>query len=124
MKSEDLCFRLLPCLGVQPRFAAGLFKKLFAAKLVLDRNLRKQKPALCALDDQQTVFADLDVFGKNRLGRRQEGYLDVKVWKLVRAHGRKSRIVKRRAGGAPRDGLPEGSNASTTPMQPRKRPRA
>ena len=39
-ESKDSCFWLLPGLGVQTRFAASLFQKLFAAKFVLHRNLR------------------------------------------------------------------------------------
>ncbi len=45
-KSKNLSLRILPGLCMQARFAAGFFKKLFAAELVLDGNLRKQKPAL------------------------------------------------------------------------------
>ena len=39
-ESKDLCFWLLPGIGIQPRLAASFLQKLFAAKFVLDRNLR------------------------------------------------------------------------------------
>lgn len=107
-ETEDLRLWLLPRLNLQCGLAASLFQESFAAKLVFYRDLREEEPPLNTLDDKQTVLADLYVFEANRFGYRQHGYLEVEVWKLLRAYGRESRITQGCAGGAMRNGLPEG----------------
>lgn len=107
-ETEDLRFWLLPRLSLQPRLAASLFQEFFTSKFVFRRNLREEEPPLGALDDKQTVLADLYVFGANWFGCRKHGYLDFEVWKLLRAHGRESRIMQGCAGRAARNGLTEG----------------
>ena len=74
-------------------------------KFVLNRNLREQKPALQTLRNQQTVFPDFDVLGKNWLERRQQGDFDSQPSKFFQTDGREPRIAQSRTGRAPRDGF-------------------
>jgi hypothetical protein len=57
------------------------------------------------LGNQQTVFPDLDVFGKNRIERRQQGDFNSQFWEFFRADGRESRIVQSGTARTPHDGL-------------------
>jgi len=70
----DSC-AVLPGIGGQAGFQAGLFKKLLAFPVPFHRNLRQEKPALCSVRNQQSVPAHFDILRSNVHQRRQYGNL-------------------------------------------------
>jgi len=70
----DSC-AVLPGIGAQAGFQAGLFKKLLAVPVPFRSNLRQEKPALCSVRNQQSVPAHFDILRSNVHQGRQYGNL-------------------------------------------------
>src|SRR5258706_3493758 len=76
--------------------------------MVLDRDLGEQHASLALSRYEQTVAADLDLFGANGNQKRKQRYFDLQIAELVRTHGWEARILQRGARGATYDAIPKG----------------
>jgi hypothetical protein len=88
--------------------ATGFGKELFGAEMVLDRDLGEQHASLALSRYEQTVAADLDLFGANGNQKGKQRYFDLQIAELVRTHGWEARILQRGARGATYDAIPKG----------------
>lgn len=75
--------------------------------MVLDGDLRKKQPTLLAPGNEQAMPADLDIFVADGNWRRKQGYFDVKMRQVFRAHWRKARVLESGAHSAPDNRFPE-----------------
>lgn len=74
-ESLDLC-AVLPGIGGQAGFQAGLFKKLPAVPVPFHSNLGQEESALCSARNQQSVPAHFHLLRSNVHQGRQYGNLD------------------------------------------------
>ena len=75
--------------------------------MVLDRDLGKQHASLALSRYEQSVTADLDLFGANGNQSGEQRYFDLQIAEFVRTHGWEARILQRRARGATYDAIPK-----------------
>lgn len=102
-KGFDGC-ALSPCVQGQAGFAASLFEERGAVPSVFDRDLGQQQASVAMLANEQTVVADFDFFGGNRLWGRENTQLDFEIRSLVGSDGGKAIVVERGGTRGFRDG--------------------
>ncbi len=88
----------VPCVEVKAGFSASLFEKRDAIPVMLDGDLGQKQAAATGHADEQTVAADFDGVGRDRLRRRENTQLNLEMWRLVTRDRRKATVFE--SGGA------------------------
>ena len=98
--SENFCSKgfddrsLLPCVGWEPSFAAGLLEEGNAVPMMLNRDLRKQEPAAEWGADEEAVASDLNGIGRDRFGRRKNAEFNLQIPRFFKRYGMKPRVFE------------------------------
>jgi hypothetical protein len=86
----------LPSLDWQSRFAAGLFQEGCAVPSALDGNLWQEQTATAMPADEKAMTAHFNLFGLDRLRRRENAEVNFEVSSLFFGNGCEAVVLESR----------------------------